>query len=34
MKKVYFQYYFFGSKIYNKQVNMQVLNASIDYIIK
>ena len=23
----------FGSKIYNKQVNAQILNASIDYII-
>ena len=23
----------FGSKIYNEQVNMQILNASIDYII-
>ena len=23
----------FGSKIYNKQVNVQILNASIDYII-
>ena len=22
-----------GSKIYNEQVNMQILNASIDYII-
>ena len=23
----------FGSKIYNEQVNVQILNASIDYII-
>ena len=24
----------FGSKIYNEQVNVQILNASIDYIIE
>ena len=23
----------FGSKIYNEQVNVQILNASVDYII-
>ena len=34
MIKVSFQYYFLVySKIYNEQVNVQILNAPIDYII-
>ena len=34
MIKVYLQYYYLVySKIYNEQVNMQILNAPMDYII-
>ena len=33
MRKAYLQY-FFVSQIYNEQVNIQILNASVDYIIK
>ena len=33
MMKVFFAVLLFGSKINNGQVNLQIVNASIDYII-